>query len=139
MAENIEAQAADLILGKETEGEKFSIKLLGFTLKFQIRPLTTRQFIEISKHLSKIVGIDQDKEMFPEMVKRSGDLKHICKAVAIATGSEMPFLSRIIESQADIEDLYSLMNIIRKQSNPERFFFILMLSRGMNQLQKREE
>lgn len=139
MSENIESQAADLILGKEVEGEKFSIKFLGITLKFQIRPLTTRQLIRVSKYLSQITEIDQDKEMFPEMIKRSGELKHVCKAIAIATGSKIPFLNKIIEKQADIEDLFALINIIRKQSNPERFFFILMLARGMNQLKKKEE
>ena len=139
MKENIESQAADLILGSGKDGDKFRLIVLGITLKLKISPLTTHQFIEISKHLSRVSLVDQEVYMFPEMVQRSGELKHICKSIAIATGSRIPFLHKIIEYKADIEDLYTLMQIVRRQSNPERFFFTMTLARGMNQLKKTQK
>jgi hypothetical protein len=139
MPENIESQAADLILGNSKDGDKFSIRILGITVKLHIRPLTTRQIICISRHLAKIADIDPDKEMFPEMINRTCDLSHVCKAIAVATGSRIPFLSKIIESQADTSDLATLMQMIRKQSNAERFFFTMILAKGMNQMKKIQE
>ena len=129
-----EADAANIILGEAGAGDGFTIKWGILRLKYQIRPITARSLIKISREVCRIKDIDLETAMFPGLMNGAGDMKFVCRSIAIATGTRFPrFVARAI-SDLPSKDILALWNILVKQSDPSSFFFIIMSARGMNKM-----
>ena len=136
----IEVEAANIVLGKKGSGDRFSLKIFGFSLRFEISYLSTKQIIKLSRIQSRIdTDFDTDKEMFVEMLEKAGNLTLVCKGIAIATRRRIPFLYKIIQRESTLDDLYTLWQVVIKNSDSERFFFIMASARGMNQMMRKAE
>lgn len=136
----MEESAGNIILGKTGRSERFMLKWGWFRFWFSIRPVTVRGIIEISQQLSHLSDVSVDSYgMFEEIVKHSGNLKYICKAIAISTGTRFRALVTRGLMDLSIEDIFLLWSVLIKQTDPKSFFFIMVSAKGMNQLKTRKE
>lgn len=133
----MEKQAADIILGITPPGDRFTIRYLGIPFRLQIKLLTTEQLIRVSKEICKIGDIEEsDETMFQALMKHVADAEHICDAIAIATGTRfVRVVSRAIK-RLPLKDIQVLFNIVRKQSDPSAFFFIMTSAKSLNLMKK---
>jgi hypothetical protein len=137
--ENIPVESANVLLGISGPESNFIIRWCGINLKLKIKPITVRQLIGISKEIAQIRDIDGKNDMWPEMINKSPDMKYICNAIAISTGTRfVKIVSRAI-SKLDLQHVERLFKIVRVQSDAQRFFFIILSARGTNQLEKKQE
>ncbi len=133
----MEEQASNIILGIAGRSDRFRLKYGWFTFRLKIKPITARQLIEISGHASKIDDIDPNNEVFVELLKNSPSLWHVCKVIAIATGTRYKSLVAKAISKLSIKDIMTLLKIVRKQSDPDSFFFIMASIKGLNKMKKK--
>lgn len=130
----MQEKASDIILGKAGPGDTFTLKYGIFSFHLEIKPLTARQVIEIAGELSKISEIDPKSDMFVGLLQGSSDLNHLARAISIATGTRMRRLVQRAILKLPLKDISILMTIIKKQSDPEVFFYSIILAKGMNRL-----
>jgi hypothetical protein len=136
----MEKQAANILLGRSGEADRFDLKWGFITFHLQIKPLTARQVIDISGELSSIGDYDSDMEMFPVLMQNSNDLTAISMAIAIATGTKHKRAVAKAIRNLPLEDIKRLFQIVYKQTDPTPFFFITVLAKGrMNLMEKRKE
>jgi hypothetical protein len=135
----MERQVSNIILGISGPAESFKLKYGLFRFHLSIKPLSARQIVDISGHASKINDIDLEINLFSELLKNSQDLWHISRIIAIATGTRYKILvSKAIMGLA-LKDILTLFTIVRRQSDPEQFFFIMALMKGLNKLKTQKE
>jgi hypothetical protein len=127
----MEKEISNIILGQAGAQDRFTLKYGWFRFYLKIKPITAKQLISISGELGQIKAIDQNKELFPEMLERTSDLKYIANSIAIATGTKFRrIVARGILS-LDLKDILTLFKIVKKQSDAEVFFYILISMKGM--------
>jgi hypothetical protein len=134
----MEEQLSRVMQRKASPEDTFEIKYLGFKLKLEIKPLSAKTLIEIGEHLSKCSEIkDEQQTMFHALTENASDLKFIVKCITISVGGGW-FIRRAIMN-LDLSDIETIWNIVIKNSNAERFFFIMASAKRMNILRKKEE
>lgn len=138
--ENMALEASNLVLGKAGKGFIFYVKWFVFTFKFQIRPLWPEQIIKIDNELLKMMEIDSSADANEEFTRKSKNYKNICNAIATAALFKWwkillfkRFVSRLI-AKAEPENIQVLLDMVKKQKDPERFFFIMGSAIGFSQL-----
>jgi hypothetical protein len=137
--ENIQQRSSNVLLGISSPSDHFKIKYGILTFKLKIKPITCEQMIKISGEISCIKEINKDQEMFPAMIENISDMKHVSKAIAIATGTKfIKIVSRAV-LKLPLKDVLILFNIVRKQSDPEVFFYIIAKTGKLNLLKKQPE
>jgi hypothetical protein len=127
----MERQVSNIILGLSGPQDRFTLKYGWFRFRLKIKPITARQLIDISGEIGQIKSIDQDKELFPEMLERTEDLKHIANSISIATGTRFRKIVARGILKLDLKDILTLFKIVKKQSDSEVFFYILISAKGM--------
>lgn len=130
----MEVQAANIILGLSGVSDRFTIRWCGLRFRMKIRPISVRGVIQISRELAKLKDVDFDANMFPEAMAKAENLKHICRAIAIATGTRFPGIIARMLTNIDLKDLRTLWDAVEKQTDPKHFFFIMVSAKGLNQL-----
>lgn len=136
--QNIEKEAAKLVLGTKDESDKFWIEFLGFKIPLSIPLQTAKQVVKTSYYGSLMSEIDEQGELFPELIKNSKNINLQCKAIAVATRSKIPFLWRIIRAKATLSEINTMYKMVRVKSDPEAFFFTMGLVKGMNKFRKKD-
>jgi len=129
----MQKEISNVILGLPGHSDRFTLRYGLFKFYLKIKPITAKQLIEISGEIAQIKAVDQDKEMFPEMLVRADDLTHISNAIAIATGTRFRKIVARGVLKLDLKDIYTLFKIIKKQSSPEVFFYTIILAKGIVQ------
>jgi hypothetical protein len=136
----MDQRAADIILGVSDPGDRFTIKWCGISFRLQIKLLTTEQLIKVSKEICKIHDIDdQDETMFQSLMQHVDDERHICKAIAISTGT--PFVKIVSRAilKLPLRDIQTLFNIVKKQSDPNAFFFTISSAKKLSLLKSKKD
>jgi hypothetical protein len=133
----MEQEVSNIILGLSGPSDRFVLSYGIFRFNLRIKPITARQLIAISKEISQIKEVDKDNDIFPAMLEGSPDLKYISTAIAIATGTKFKKIVARTILKLDLKDIQTLFNIVRRQSDPERFFFIIAATGKMNLLKKK--
>jgi len=128
----------NILLGLADSSDSFTLKYGLFSFKLKIKPLTLKQLIAISKELSKIKPIDDDKDMFSALMEGVSDGQYICNAIAIATG--IPFVRIVTRAitKLDLKDIQTLFSIVVKQSDPSPFFLTCLQAGKMNLMKEPE-
>ena len=127
----MEREISNIILGQAGTQDRFILKFGWFKFRLSIKPITARQLIDISGEIGQLKAIDLDKEMFPEMMERTGDLKHISNSIAIATGTRFRRIVARGILKLDLKDILTLFKIVKKQSDAEVFFYTLIIAKGI--------
>jgi hypothetical protein len=136
----MESQAANIILGQTGPADRFKLKYGWFTFNLRIKPITARQIIEISGEVAKIRDIDAEKELFPALVEGAFDIRYIAKVITIATGTRFRKIVTRAILKLPLKDIQTLFGIVRKQSDAEVFFYIIISAKGrMNLMKKKQE
>jgi len=135
----MQEQAANIILGLTGPGDRFTLKYGIFKFRLSIKPLNAKQLIGISKEVAKIRKLDETKEMFPGLMDNIEDAKPIARAIAIATGTRYKKIVTRAVMKLPLEDIKTLFKIVHKQSDPEPFFFTIILAKGRLNLLKQPE
>lgn len=130
----MEEQAANILLGKAGPSERFKIKYGIFTFRLKIKPITARQIIEISGEASKVDPENLEKDLFPAMLENSNYLLYVSRIIAIATGTRFKRIVTRAIMDLPLQDIFTLSKIVRKQSDPEVFFYILASMKGLNRM-----
>ena len=128
----------NILLGLADSSDSFTLKYGLFTFKLKIKPLTLKQLIAISKELSNVNPVDENKELFSALMEGVSDGQNICNAIAIATGT--PFkriVSRAI-SRLDLKDIQTLFSIVVKQADPSPFFLTCLQIGKVNLMKEKE-
>lgn len=134
-----EVEAADIILGLSGDGDKFRLKWHGLTFKLQIRALSTRTLIRVSREVAQIPELTPETGMFPAIEVNAKSLDRICRSIAITTGTRFVRLVAVAIKELPLKDVQTLWKIVLKQSDPTSFFFIMASARGMNKLKTEKE
>lgn len=127
----MEREISNVILGESGPEDRFVLKFGLFKFRLSIKPITARQLIAISGEIGQIKAVDLDKEMFTEMMERAEDLRHICNAIAIATGTKFRQIVAMGILKLPLKDILTLFKIVKKQSDAEVFFYTLISAKGM--------
>lgn len=135
----MQEQSANIILGLAGPGDGFTLKYGIFRFRLKIRPLNAKQLIGISKEVAKIHKIDEAKEMFPGLMDNIEDTRHLARAITIATGTRWKAIVTRAVMKLPLEDIKTLFKIVHKQSDPEPFFFTIILAKGRMNLLKQPE
>ena len=130
----MQEKASNIILGKADPGDCFAIKYGWFKFNLEIKPLTARQVIEVAGQLSHLKEVDTKADMFAGLLEGSSDLNYIAKAIAIATGTKYRGIVTRAVLRLPLKDIAVLMAIIKKQSDPEVFFYTIMLAKGFKNI-----
>lgn len=136
--ENIPEESAKLVLGKAKEGYKFWVKWWFFKLRFQIRPLRTSHMPMIGDEISQMEDLNLKEDAIVEMFLKSKNYRNICNCIAIAAlyyPTRIFFFKRFIShiiSQSEPEDVQKLFELVRNQSDYNRFFFIMASAMTLN-------
>ena len=134
----MEKSVSNILLGLSGPGDRFTLKYGWFRFHLKIKPITARQLIAISGEISKIKAIDESKDMFPALLEGITDIRYIAKVVAIATGTRYKRIVARAILRLDLKDIYTLFNIVRKQSDPSPFFLICLQAGKMNILKAKQ-
>lgn len=142
MKENIPEELGRIIIGKAGPAERFWIELFGIKIPFKIRPVSGQAEIEIATEQEKLtlVNISDETDMFIGMMENSRNIIVFSNMIAIAalsSGWKRFFFQRItarLIRKGTNEDMALLMQIVRKQSNAERFFFTMKLAKELSRL-----
>jgi len=133
-----EVKAANLILGLSGQGEKFQIKWHGLKVNLQIRPITVKGMIKISREVAYLKDLDTEEAVFKTQMEHAASLSHICKAIAIATGTRFTRLVARMIAGLELKHVQTLWAIVIGQSDPNSFFFIMVSGKGMNQMKTKK-
>jgi hypothetical protein len=137
----METQAADLLLGVNNPGDRFTIKWCGIKFRLQIKMISTERLIKISREICKIDNTyDEDDSFFTALMNHAPDAHYVCRAIAISTGT--PFVRLVTRAirKLPIKDVQTLFKIVQNRSDAEVFFYTMASARKMNILKKvREE
>ena len=135
----MQEQSANIILGLTGPGDRFTLKYGIFRFRLKIKPLSAKQLIAISKEVSQIGKLDETKEMFPGLMENINDARHLSRAIAIATGTRWKRIVARAVLKLPLNDIKTLFKIVHKQSDPEPFFFTIILAKGRLNLLKQPE
>ncbi len=135
----MQESAANIILGLAGPGDRFTLKYGIFRFRLKIKPLSAKQLIAISKEVSQIGKLDETKEMFPGLMENINDARHLSRAIAIATGTRWKRIVARAVLKLPLNDIKTLFKIVHKQSDPEPFFFTIILAKGRLNLLKQPE
>ena len=130
----MQEKASNIILGKADPGDGFTIKYGWFKFHLEIKPLTAKQVIEIAGELSKLKDIDPKSDMFAGLLEGGPDLYHVAKAIAIATGTRFRQIVTRAVLNLPLKDIALMMTIVKKQSDPEVFFYTILLAKGLKNI-----
>lgn len=134
----MQERAGNIILGIAGPGERFTIRYGPFRFRLKIRPLTAKQLIKISREVSKIADINEEGDMFSELMQHASDTYFIARTIAIATDTRLTGIITRAIMRLPLKDIKTLFSIVRKQSDPAPFFFITILAKGRVNLLKQE-
>jgi hypothetical protein len=140
--QNIQADAANVILGLSGPSDRFTLRYGWLRFYLKIKPLTTKQLIEISRELSKVKEIDRNKTSFSALMDGIEDTWYIARSIAIATGTKHRRIVTKAIMKLDLKDVQTLFKLVHKHSDPSPYFFFTILAKGrMNLLinQKQDE
>jgi hypothetical protein len=132
-------EVSNVILGIAGAKDRFKIRYLGINWRLSIKPVSAKNLIRISGELSKIQDIDQTREMFPVLIENSKDLKYIARSISIATGTYFEQIVTRAILDLPLSDIQTLFNIVRKQTDMERFFLLLISIKGILRLMNPEK
>lgn len=137
----MESKSANIILGNLEPGDSFTIKYGIFNLKLSIKLLSLEQVIKISEQSCKIPKIElkAEEDMFNILMANAQYIKIMAKIIAIATEHRFQWLIYKAVMGLPLIHIYTLYKIVRKQSDPQPFFFILSTMERINILKKPEE
>lgn len=135
----MQGQAANIILGITGPGDRFTLKYGIFRFRLSIKPLSAKQLVEISREVAKVSRLDETKEMFPGLMDNINDVRHLSRVIAIATGTRWKGIVTRAVMKLPLSDIKKLFMIVHKQSDPEPFFFTIMLAKGRLNLLKQPE
>ena len=133
-------EVSNVILGIAGKADRFKLKFGWFTFHLRIKPLSAKQIIEISDQLSCLRDVsDGDGTMFQAEMKCASGLRHIAKAIAIATDTRCRFFVTRAILNLPLAHIETLKDIVKKQCDVHRFFFIWMDLKEMNPIKKKQE
>lgn len=135
----MQGQAANIILGITGPGDRFTLKYGIFRFRLSIKPLSAKQLVEISREVCKVGKLDEAKEMFPGLMDNVKDARYIARCIAIATGTRWKGIVTRAVMKLPLSDIKKLFMIVHKQSDPEPFFFTIILAKGRLNLLKQPE
>ena len=130
----MQEKASNIILGKADPGDCFMIQSGWFKFYLEIKPLTAKQVIEIAGELSKLKDVDPKSDMFAGLLEGSPDLYHVAKAITIATGSRFRQIGTRAVLNRPLKDIALMMTMVKKQSDPEVFFYTIILAKGLKNI-----
>ena len=136
----MEEKLAKLLLNKTSPEDCFDIEYKGRILSLGIRPLSGKKCIEISEEISKCKSIkNEGQTCFQLLMENAIDLKHLCKAIAIATDHKN--IKLVTSAILDLENtqIETLWHIVEKNSNATFFLNIMVLAQNMNLMKKVEK
>jgi hypothetical protein len=134
-----DVDAANLILGKAGEGNRFIVYWGWLKLKLSIPPVTTKTLIRISREIAYLPEIDPEAQMFPQMLSTADNMSHICMAITYATRTKRRFLVYRAIRSIPIQDIKTLWGFVMQQSDPTSFFFIMVSAKGMNKMKSENQ
>lgn len=138
--ENTESRLAKVILGKCGDEDKFDLTYMGIKFKLGIKPLSGTKVVKISEQVCKMSEIiDEQQTVFQAMMEHSENIKFVCNAIAIATGSWFTTIVAKGISRLSLEDIETLWNITIRQSNAAFFLNIMVSAKQMNLMKKKAE
>jgi hypothetical protein len=138
----VERDSADILLCKAIKGDGFIIFWGILKFKFEIKPISTRKLIKISREFCQIRKIEYTHEsFFQALMKQVPDAVYINRAIAIATGTYfVRFVSYLIST---LDPVYQsrLYEIVEKNSKADVFFSTIAKTGRLNLLKtaKQEE
>ncbi len=107
----------------------------------KIKLISTGRLIRISREISKIRDVDDKEEitMFQALMEHVSDAKHICRAIAIATGT--PFVGIVTRAilKLSLADQNKLFDIVISQSDARVFFYTITSAKKLNLMKKKQE
>jgi len=132
-------RAANIILGIDGPGYGFTIKWCGIRFRLKVKLISTERLIRISEKICKIRDIeDEGMTYFQALMEHASDTKHICKAIAISTGT--PFVRIVTRaiSKLPLRDQQTLWKLVVEQSDPEVFFWIISSAKRLSLLKNKK-
>ena len=133
----MEQQVANILLGQAGSADSFILKFGLFRFRLKIKPLTVRQLIRISGEVSQIRNVDTKKNVFVALMEGVPDIRYIAKIISIATGTRFMWIVKRAVMRLPLNDVHTLFKIVRKQSDPTPFFFIISMTGRMNIMKKK--
>ena len=138
--QNIEAEAARLIVGKRTKGFKIMIRHGILRLRTQIHYVSAEKVIRMAEQISMINDYDPSAPVFPELMKNAEDIRHVSRAIAIATSFPAKWLITRAINALPYADIETLWNVVKERVRGDRFFFIMESAKStLTQMKKKEE
>ena len=136
----MEERAANILLGISGPGTGFTIRWCGIRFRLKIKLISTERLIKISREISKIGDINEDDgTMFQALMKHAADSKHICRAIAIATGTKFEKIVAHAILKLPLRDVQTLFHLVVSQSDPERFFFTIISARKTSLMKVKQD
>ena len=132
----MQERAGNIILGLAGPSDGFTLKYGWLRFRLEIKPLTAKQLIEISKEVSKLGTIDENSDMFPALMEGANDLRLIARIIAIATGTRHKRIVTRAILRLPLKVIETLFKIVHKQSDPTPYFFFMVLAKGRMTLLK---
>jgi hypothetical protein len=77
--------------------------------------------------------------MFPALTAGATDLNYIARVITISTGTWFKKIVTKAILELPLTDIETLFAIVKKQTDMERFFFIIVSAKGLPNLTKRQE
>jgi hypothetical protein len=136
----MEKQAANILLGDTGPGDHFTIWWHGIRFRLQIKLISTKKLIKISRELCQInEAYHEDESFFKALMANASDARYVCKSIAIATGT--PFVRIVTEAiqELPLKDVQTLFKIVQKQSDAEVFFYTMASAKKLNLMKKTAE
>lgn len=126
----MESKVADIILGTSKTAVRYKLNGRWYKIPF----ISGEGMVLIAVEISKMKGVDLEKPMFGEMMANARNIKNMCRAIAFVTKTRFPgIISRQLMKFPN-SDILKLWEAVIAQSDPQSFFFIMALAKGMNLL-----
>ena len=136
----MEQKLSQIILGKCGEEDRFDLTFLGIKFKLGIKPLSGTKVVKVSEQVCMMSEIkDEQQTVFQAMMEHSENIKFVCNAIAIATGSWFTTIVSKGISRLALEDIETLWNITIRQSNAAFFLNIMTSAKNLNLMKKKAE
>jgi len=132
-------EVSNIILGLSGKKDRFRLRFGWWTFYLSIKPLTARQVIEIGGEMGKMKTINVEDDMTDAFWGNADNLYHVARSIAIATGTKQRRIVTNAVLDLKLEDIQTLWETVKSQSDMERFFFIMISTKGMNLKGKKEE
>ena len=132
-----EERLSALILNKTVAEDCFEIKYRGKLYKLGIRPLSGKTIIEVSEQIAKCSPIvDNGQSVFHALIENASDLRHIARAIAIAT--EAKNVNKITKVILDLEasQIEQLWEIVERNADGGFFLRIMTSAKNLNLTKK---